>query len=102
MNKYDADNYIKLLAGRYPACFFEIGKYRRPLKKDILDDLRQRERALNENHLEQVLWIYTNNWGYLYAMIPGAWRIDLDGNPVEKVTEQEAAEAEKQRLESQA
>jgi sRNA-binding protein len=102
MNKSDADEYIRLLAERYPACFVEVGKNRRPLKKNIIDDLRQREPHWDEYAMQQVLGLYMSHWGYLYAMTPGAWRVDLDGKQVEKITQQEADEAEKTRLESQA
>src|SRR5215471_1169944 len=79
MNKYEADDYIKLLADRYPACFVEYHKNRRPLKKNIIDDLRQRERTWDEYTMEQVLHFYTQGWGYLYNTVAGALRIDLDG-----------------------
>jgi sRNA-binding protein len=90
-----------MLADRYPKCFVEIGKNRRPIKKTIIDDLRQREPRWDEHTMQQVLDLYTSHWGYLYSMIAGAWRVDLDGKQVEKVTEPEAADAEKTRLESQ-
>jgi len=90
-----------MLAEKYPACFVVNPRNRRPLKKDIIDDLRVRERSWNEQAVEDVLSFYTNHWGYLYAMIAGASRVDLDGNEVEKVTEQEADEAEKTRIKSQ-
>ena len=35
--------------------------------------------------------LYTGNVGYLRSMRAGAARIDLEGNPVGTVTEQEAA-----------
>ena len=84
MNKHEADEYIKLLAEKYPACFFEIPKHRRPLKEGIIDDLRVRERTWDEYAMAQVLEFYTSHWGYLYAMKAGVPRIDLDGNPGEK------------------
>jgi sRNA-binding protein len=90
-----------MLAGKHPACFFENPRQRQPLKKGIIDDLRAQQRPWDERVMSEVLRLYTGHWGYLYAMIAGAWRVDLEGTRVERVTEQEAQEAYNRRTAEQ-
>jgi sRNA-binding protein len=94
MYKYEADEYIKLLAATYPKAFFETRQWRIPLKKDIDCDLKQRSLITNPLAIDDVLYFYTNDIGYHYAMKAGVGRVDLDGNVVGKVTEAEQRRAE--------
>jgi sRNA-binding protein len=82
-----------MLAQRFPKCFFESPKLRRPLKKDILTDL-QLEGFASPTFRSAIAW-YEGNFGYQYALQAGAKRIDLDGKEVDTVTEQEHHDAEK-------
>jgi sRNA-binding protein len=92
-NRTESEDTIRVLADRYPKCFFEDPKMRRPLSKDILADL-QREGLLSPSFRSAVGW-YQGNFGYQYTLQAGAKRVDLDGKEVDTVTEQEQREAEK-------
>jgi sRNA-binding protein len=48
ISKFDLEQYIKMLAGKHPACFFENPRQRQPLKKGIIDDLRAQQRPWDE------------------------------------------------------
>jgi sRNA-binding protein len=89
----ESEDTIRMLAERFPKCFFEDPKMRRPLKKDILADL-QHDGLLASSFRSAVGW-YQGNFGYQYALQAGARRIDLDGKEVDTVTEQEQRDAEK-------
>jgi hypothetical protein len=82
-----------MLAERFPKCFSEDPKMRRPLSKDILADL-QHEGLTSPSFRSAVEW-YQGNFGYQYRLQAGAKRIDLDGREVGTVTEQEQRDAEK-------
>ena len=88
----ERDAGIKFLAEKYPKCFFEEPKLRRPLKKNIIDDL-DREKVLNHEALTQVIGWYQNHYAYRYGLIAGAERIDLSGKKVGTVTPTEQEEA---------
>jgi sRNA-binding protein len=92
-NRTESEDTIHMLAERFPKCFSEDPRMRRPLKKDILVDL-QREGLLAPSFRSAVGW-YQGNFGYQYALQAGAKRIDLDGKEVDTVTEQEQRDAEK-------
>jgi sRNA-binding protein len=83
---------VKFLVGKFPGCFFEDPKLRRPLKKNIVDDLNK-EKVLNPEAVTQVIGWYQNHYSYKYSLIAGAPRIDLNGTKVGTVTLQEQAEA---------
>jgi sRNA-binding protein len=92
-SRTESEDTIRTLAERFPKCFSEDPKMRRPLKKEILADL-QREGLLAPSFRSAVGW-YQGNFGYQYALQAGAKRIDLDGREVGTVTEQEQRDAEK-------
>jgi sRNA-binding protein len=94
MNRYEADDYIKLLAEHYPKAFFETTQRRLPLKSDINVDLKERGPITNPVIVDDVLYFYTDHIGYHYATKAGASRVDLDGKVVAKVTAAEQREAE--------
>lgn len=94
-NRDEIGDYINLLADKYPKCFFTLPQRRVPLKKDIEDDLSD-AKVIGANKLGDVLYYYTNHLAYHYNIKAGTNRVDLDGNPVAKVTEAEEREAQKQ------
>ena len=83
---------ITLLAERFPA-FFAVLEARRPLKIGIHIDIIAAV-SVAPVELGRALQRYTHSDGYLAKFKPGAARIDLDGNAVGVVTEDEAKGAQ--------
>jgi sRNA-binding protein len=85
-------NTIAQLASLFPKTFFEEARQRRPLKHDIVKDIE----SLGCNDLigvdvDAAVDFYISHVGYqIHLSTPGTMRIDLDGNQVSRVTEQEA------------
>ena len=75
---------------RYPKAFFRDDP--RPLKIGIHDDLRAQE-GVSEKRIHRALAGYVKLPRYLRCLKAGAERLDLDGQPVGKVTEEEAEHA---------
>jgi sRNA-binding protein len=96
ISREDSEHAIRVLAERYPKCFFQEPRLRRPLKHDIIADLQQDGCPLAVELMTAALNWYQGAFGYLYALQAGTKRVDLDGNEVGTVTPQEAAEAIKQ------
>ena len=86
------EEYIEYLSAKYPKCFFVDLRMRRPLKKTIVADL-QKEKVLDDEKIAAVTNFYMNDFGYQYALLPGAERVDLDGNKAGTVTAQERIDA---------
>jgi sRNA-binding protein len=86
------EEWVGYLVQNYPACFFGDPGQRRPIKKDIQNDLRHE----TDIDVETAVSYYIRSWGYLYSLRAGVDRIDLDGKKAGVVTEQEAAAAHKQ------
>jgi ProP effector len=82
---------IRRLATRYPACFFEVPKLRRPLKAAIESDL---EKDGVDNDVIAAVRFYRSNWSYQRALQAGAERVDLNGRKAGIVTEQEQRTAQ--------
>jgi sRNA-binding protein len=102
ISREDSEHAIRVLAERYPRCFFQEPRLRRPLKHDIIADLQQDGCPLaNELMIAALNW-YQGAFAYLYALQAGARRFDLDGNEVGTVTPQEASEAIRQIQEANA
>jgi sRNA-binding protein len=92
MNRYPRETleeWVGHLACKYPACFCHDPALKRPLKKNLADDLRD-ESAIDA---EAALSFYTRNWDYLNSLQAGADRVDLEGRKVGTVTESEARAA---------
>jgi ProP effector len=87
----ERDEFIRYLAEQFPKCFFEEPTYRRPLKKNIIDDLEKRK-VLNREKLLCTLSWYEGHFTYCYTVIHGAQRVDLDGQPAGIVTLKEQQE----------
>jgi sRNA-binding protein len=86
------EEWIDHLARKYPACFYRDPALKRPLKKNLQDDLRD-ESAINA---EATVSYYTRSWDYLSSLQAGADRIDLNGKKAGTVTESEARAAARQ------
>jgi ProP effector len=81
---------IELLAELYPQTFVaERWKPHRPLKCGIHLDLAERGTPVHGRVLNYYTWLRM----YLKAIVEGATRYDLDGQPAGVVTAEEATEA---------
>ncbi len=74
----------------YPACFDRSQP--RPLKLGIHKDLIAAGHPLKD--VRRMLWRYCSRRAYLKAMLAGAPRIDLEGQPAGAVSEEDAANAQ--------
>jgi sRNA-binding protein len=94
----ESENIVRMLVENYPKTFFENPRQRRPLKKNIAADIIADKvlQVTDEAIIAAVDW-YKKNIGYQgYAMsVPGALRVNLNGDVVGKVTPMEASEAQK-------
>jgi ProQ/FINO family len=84
---------LTALAAAFPNAFSLHEGRRRPLKIGIHHDLLVLGGAERSRELSAALRSYTLNRAYLRAMRPGAVRVDLDGNPAGRVTDEDAARA---------
>jgi ProP effector len=89
----ETEHYIEMLANKYPKCFFVDPSLRRPLKKDIEQDLENDGTIPNATLRRHVLDWYMNHFKYRYAIVAGVQRVDLNGNNAGAVTETEQREA---------
>lgn len=86
---------VELLRAYFPSCFKASNEIK-PLKKGIKQDLVKRlgtiETIVTEDKgcMLKSLSYYVNTAAYHKSMTEGAMRIDLDGNPAEAVTAEEA------------
>jgi ProP effector len=86
---------IAMLAERWPKCFFLIyERHRVPLKIGIYDDIVAA--GFPKAGPKPALRIYTSNRCYVWALRPGAPRIDLDGNAAGVVSEEHALRAKEE------
>src|SRR5882724_4060650 len=94
----ESENIGRMLVENYPKAFFDNPRQRRPLKNNIAADVIADKvlQASDEAIIAAIDW-YKNNIGYQgYAMsVPGATRINLNGDVVNRVTPAEASEAQK-------
>ena len=94
MRRHEADEYIKMLAHHYPKTFFETGQRRMPLKIGIDVDIQKDGSLTDLTTINDIIYFYVGHIGYSYNTKAGVSRLDLDGNPCEKVTESEQRAAE--------
>lgn len=95
---------IFYLSQQFPNCF-SIEGVAKPLKIGIFQELAIRlsdNDSLSKTKLRTALRAYTISWRYLYSIKEGQMRVDLDGNPGEVITQQQAEHALAQLKESQA
>lgn len=85
-----------MLYKHYPACFFEEGKLRRPLKHGITADIIKNDFQVAPELIIAVVNFYKNHMGYKMQTVAGSKRIDLDGRETGTVTEQEAMDAKRE------
>lgn len=90
-------NFRAVLHKEFPKCFAAFGAPKQPLKKGIEWDIMARLGCKCHFVLCDALFDYTRGVNYLANVLPGATRIDLDGNAVDTVNDRAAAEA-KSRL----
>jgi ProP effector len=85
--KQDIDTALALLTEAFPQTFM-LEKYRphRPLKVGIAADIPARCPAVERRVLSAALSAYARRVMYLRALVAGAARVDLDGNPAGEVT----------------
>ncbi|MEM0706505.1 fertility inhibition protein FinO [Enterobacter quasihormaechei] len=63
------------------------------IREAMIEDIRSRNLDMSVKKLKRCLSAITRSDAYLEAMAEGAWRIDIDGQPVDRVTADEAAYA---------
>lgn len=80
----------KLLESVFPLCFLPRKMPKRPLKIRIDQDIRLALPELARGDMALAMADYCGGPTYLRAMIVGAERIDLNGNPAGTVTAEEA------------
>jgi ProP effector len=82
---------LALLCERFPRVFVRHQARRRPLKIGIHKDLEAAlDGAVTPADLSRALAVYVANPIYRSRLLVGAWRYDLDGNPIGAVTPKEA------------
>lgn len=94
---------IAYLAEKFPACFSITGAAK-PLKIGIFQDLAERlaeDDFVSKTRLRQSLRHYTSSWRYLKSVKLGSHRVDLDGNQVAEIDQEQADYATKTLQESQ-
>jgi ProP effector len=80
----------RALLNRWPNCFKGYMRPKLPLKVGIDKDILAADPELNPEMVKIVLRIYGDHLSYHEAMIEGAARVDLNGNPAGVVTDNEA------------
>lgn len=93
---------IAYLSKHFPNCFTTEGEAK-PLKVGIFQDLIVRlvmDEPFSKTKLRVALRTYTANWRYLHCLKDGMHRVDLDGNPCDTITKEQAEHAALQLKES--
>lgn len=94
---------IAYLTEKFPACFSITGPVK-PLKIGIFQDLAEKlseDETVSKTRLRQALRHYTSSWRYLKAIKVGVFRVDIDGEDVAEIDEEQANYASKTLKESQ-
>ena len=86
---------IDWLAEHFPAAFFKKSKYIKPLKVGIFDDIidfyeRLDTPPFSKKTLREALNYYSASPAYLSCQKPNIARVDLYGNEVDVVTDEQA------------
>lgn len=95
---------IAYLAEKFPLCFSLEGEAN-PLKIGLFQDLAEAlkdDEKVSKTQLRQALRQYTSNWRYLHGCRLGAERVDLNGNPVGVLDQEQADHAAQQLAEAKA
>lgn len=72
------------------------------IREAMIEDIRSRSLAISVKQLKRCLSAITRSDTYLESMTEGAWRTDIDGQPVARVTADEAAFAVRRRAQEHA
>lgn len=94
---------IALLANKFPLCFSVEGQAK-PLKVGIFQEIAEQlteEDNVSKTRLRQVLRHYTSSWRYLKSIKVGAQRVDLSGESVAEIDQEQAEHAKNTLKESQ-
>ena len=94
---------IALLSSKFPLCFSVEGQAK-PLKVGIFQEIAEQlteEDNVSKTRLRQVLRHYTSSWRYLKSIKVGASRIDLNGESVAEIDQEQADHAKNTLKESQ-
>lgn len=86
----------RVLLGRFPKAFMPFTAPKIPLQLGIFKEIRKHCPRIGGYSARLALQDYCGGKTYLRAMIAGAPRIDLDGNPVDVVTDEQAERAAEQ------
>ena len=95
LDRNETEELIAKLAQLYPKCFFQLPQQRKPLKKNIVDDLMQDGCSIASEALPHIMTWYESHFAYQYALQAGAKRLGLNGEEVGVVTATEQRNAEK-------
>ncbi len=94
---------IALLANKFPLCFSVEGQAK-PLKVGIFQEIAEQlteDDNVSKTRLRQVLRHYTSSWRYLKSIKVGASRINLTGESVAEIDQEQAEHAKNTLKESQ-
>jgi len=94
---------ITYLVAKFPACFSVDGPAK-PLKVGIFQELAEKmidDEVVSKTRLRQALRHYTSSWRYLKSVKLGCFRVDIEGNDVAEIDQDQADYAAKTLKESQ-
>lgn len=95
---------VELLVKQFPNCFAIDKTLIKPLKIGILEDLfvffDTYEPKVSRKNLRNAIRFYTQSWQYLSCFKKGQVRVDLQGNEVAPLTDEEITEAQNRLNES--
>lgn len=108
-SKKSRNEALNWLAANFPLVF-DTSLYIRPLKIKIMDDILAQaegaqESGISKSKLRQAVVLFTRRIDYLACLKAREMRVDLQGNPVAPVTDEEAERASvkiKKRIEKSA
>ncbi|WP_448564262.1 RNA chaperone ProQ [Thalassotalea ganghwensis] len=94
---------IAYLVEKFPACFSLEGPAK-PLKVGIFQDLAEQlaeDDVVSKTRLRQALRHYTSSWRYLKSVKKGAFRVDVNGEHVAEIDQEQADYASQTLKDSQ-
>jgi sRNA-binding protein len=92
-NREDKETAIEQLAELYPKAFSIDPDQRRPLKRNIVNDLEKAGAPLAPTLMRTAVDFYQSHFSYQYKLQTGARRVDLHGKECVPVTQSEQAAA---------
>ena len=98
VKREESEEGVRILAKTYPRCFFEQPEQRRPLKKNIIDDLIKDGAPMAPELITASVEWYQTHLGYQLCLLAGRKRVDLHGKEGNAVTEYEHRIAQKKAL----